>query len=138
MPGRHESLERTRGEGHSSDIWARTGSKILQPGRLEPPEPIYVELFSLLQPDPIMPVAAGVPRGEDGRLCFESQTPKATRNHTLPLLEKRLNEMVTGKGKGGRSVSLPAWQEGGESRGKVGEWPSVQTLLNENILGGEG
>ena len=85
-----------------------------------------------------MPVAAGRPRGEDDRLRLESSKPKTSRNHTLPLLDKRLNEMVTGKGKGGRSVSLPAWQEGGESRGKVGEWPSVQTLLNENILGGEG
>ena len=106
MSGRHESFERTTGEGHSADIWARRGSKILL-GR-------PVELFSV-EPVPIMPVAAGLPRGKDDRVGFP--------------LNKVIWNMVTGGGgsrvgggKGGRSVSLPAWQEGGEGRGggKVG------------------
>ena len=104
MSGRHESFERTTGEGHSADIWARRGSKILL-GR-------PVELFSV-EPVPIMPVAAGLPRRKDDR---EVGFPP----------DQVIENMVTGGGrvgggKGGRSVSLPAWQEGGEGRGgKVG------------------
>ena len=107
MSGRHESFERTTGEGHSADIWARSGSKILL-GR-------PVELFSV-EPVPIMPVAAGLLRGRDDRASV-----------SFPL-NKLIWNMVTGGGdrvgggKGGRSMSLPAWQEGGDGRGgKVGK-----------------
>ena len=75
MSGRHESFERTTGEGHSADIWARRGSKILL-GR-------PVELFSV-EPVPIMPVAAGLPRGKDDRVGFP--------------LNKVIWNMVTGGG----------------------------------------